>query len=260
MKRLTGFIILAIILINVSCSHLFEYSPYDTNVNANNINVAEINTISATSVTQDTLAFAVISDPHENYDDLTAAINSINKHRNLKFVVCCGDVTNADLAKEYNWYYTTIKKSKFPLITVIGNHDYLSNGHTAYKQLFGSPNISFVYGNYKFVLFDDIVWENNNQSPDFEWLLSELTDSSHYNILLTHIPPWTDQLEGANCLRFTQVVTPENTILCLHGHEHEYKQTNFNGIPSFVVGCIKDRGYLIVKLKGNTAIAERMFF
>ena len=147
-----------------------------------------------------------------------------------------------------------------PLITVMGNHDCLSNGYNVFERLFGPPNISFISGKYKFILFNNTIWENNNQSPKYEWLTNELADSAHFNIVLAHIPPWSDQMEGINNLVFRQIVNANNTILCLHGHEHKFTDTYYNSIHSVVAGDIDDREYYIIKLVGKQSIINRVSF
>jgi 3',5'-cyclic-AMP phosphodiesterase len=254
------YIIAPIIVTCISCNGLIEYSPYDSNISTHNYNETNVDVISNTQLDNDTLKFALISDSHDYYDDLSDAIDKINSQDNLLFVLVCGDVTNTGLSQEYEWYLDIIDNSKYPVITVIGNHDYLSNGSIIYQRLFGSSNTSFTYGSYKFILFDDIVWENNNAAPDFDWLATELSDTTRYNIVATHIPPWTDQLEGDNNLLFTQTVRPENTILCLHGHEHAFEELTYNGIYTIVSGTVKDRGYNVISLVGNKTYLERINF
>jgi len=163
MNKFLNTILLFQILFITSCSDLIEYTPYDTDIQTHDLNISESSKINfEEQSTSDTLRFALISDIHENYDDLYDAISNINQLTGLQFVVCCGDITNAGLAQEFKWYINNSKGSIYPLITVIGNHDYLSNGHTVYTKLFGSSDMSFLVGKYKFILFDDIIWEKNN--------------------------------------------------------------------------------------------------
>lgn len=166
----TIFIIFHLIFFS-ACSGLIEYSPYDTPVLSKDMNKTESARISCEMLSpHDTFKFALISDIHDNYDDMADAIKSINREPGLQFVVCCGDITNSGLAREYEWYLEIFERSRYPFITVIGNHDYRSNGLLIFERIFGPPNMSFEEGKYKFVLFTTVLIENNYKSPEYEWL------------------------------------------------------------------------------------------
>lgn len=249
------------ILFLSACSDLFEYSPYDTDIKTHDLNTSESIRISnKISSSTDTLKFAFFSDIHEHYDDLSDAISSINKENGLQFAVCCGDITNAGLKQEYKWYFDIAEKSVIPLVTVIGNHDYLSNGYHVYTRLFGPSKISFIAGKYKFILFDNIIWEKNNQMPDYKWLSGELSDTGYYNVLLTHIPPFSEEMVGDFNLAYRETVDSINTMLCLHGHIHRFVETTFNGIPTIISANIDKREYYIIKLIGDKSIVKRIKF
>lgn len=253
------FLIFISCLLIVGCSEPFEYSPFDTDVSSRGYNLSNAEVISSISK-KDTLKFAFISDPHNNYDELYEAIRRINKYDDLQFVVCCGDVTTFGLAWEYKKYCDLINNSSLPVITVIGNHDYVSNGSIIYKRLFGPTNLSFVCGKYKFIAFDDVIWENNNKCPDFEWLSGELENNATYHILMAHLPPWDSQLDSTYNQIFRQTVNRKNTILCLHGHQHAFLETEYNGIHTLVANCIKNKEFDIIELTGDTASIKQILY
>jgi len=261
MKKIIGFpLALFALLVMNSCSEMIEYSPYDIDIIDETINLINIDLISNKSDKEDTLRFALISDPHTHYDDLKDAIDFINTHNGLQFIVCCGDVTDCGLSKEFMWYNDITKGSKYPVITVIGNHDYRSNGLEIYKRMFGPVNVSFNCMGHDFIIFDDIVWENNNNSPDFEWLRRKVNNSKGPTILLTHIPSWTDQLEDSNKEIFEDIISNSNVMLCLHGHEHNYYQNSIAGIPAIVSGSVDKRSLSIIKVYGTDFKIERFIF
>lgn len=256
MKTLRFILMPAIFAILASCSSLTEYSPYDTNVPDLDLNNRQIGLINSSLKSDDTLSFGLLSDSHNSYDALEKMLKTMNQIDNLMFIANCGDLTDSGLAQEFEWYHEAISKSKYPVVSLIGNHDYRSNGQSIYQKMFGPVNSSFKAGNYKFILFDDVIWENNNLSPKYDWLIDQLADTTHYNILLTHIPPWSDQLEGLNNLVFKQIVTKENTLLCLHGHLHHHEETYYNGVKTIISGCVADDGFSIIKLYGNEVFVE----
>ncbi len=260
LKILRSLIFIACInmIVFCSCSDMIEYSPYDANVKTSVFNTVRAENISLVAFDEDTLKFAVFSDSHNDYDKLSEIINKINLQKGLQFVVCCGDVTKAGLSQEYIWYLDAVEHCKYPIFTVIGNHDYRSNGYVIFNKVFGQPNMSFIVGRYKFVMFDDIIWENNNKSPKYEWLKEEMADSAYKHIVLAHIPPWSDQMEGLNKLVFDQIVTPQNTILCIYGHDHSFLDKKVNGIHSIVSGCVKDKSCFVVSIVHDKAIIEQL--
>jgi Icc protein len=245
-----------------SCSELIEYSPYDTDVDQLECNLTNVDKIAINSIVDDTLKFALFSDSHFYYDDLEDVVKLINKQNDIKFVVSCGDLTESGLSQEYVWYNDIVKKLKYPLISLIGNHDYRSNGVANYKRLYGPTNMTFKCGKYKFIVFDDVVWENNNQSPRFDWLEAELnnSDGTEYSVLFSHIPPWTDQLEGSYNVMFEDLLLESNVILNFFGHVHTYSQGVYANIPSYTATTIEDDEYYIVKLVGNKSFVERVKF
>lgn len=248
---------LLLVFFHCSCFDLIQYSPYDSDVDQRHYNSSEAAALSNDLIQEsDTFKFVLLSDIHNNYDDLYDAIKSINKHLDIMFTVCCGDITNSGLSQQYEWYVEIICKSKVPFFNVIGNHDYLSNGRTVFEKLFGPPNFSFISKNYKFILFDDIVWENNNRSPEFGWLKKELTYKGYRNIVITHIPPWSELMNGVNNRAYNKVVNPKNAILCLYGHNHSFTESEYYGIHTLVSESIEKREYYIINLIGDASFIE----
>jgi Predicted phosphohydrolases len=206
-----------------SCTNLFSYSPFDADLKTQHLNAKSIATLQSASVAEnDTVWFAVISDPHNNYDDLKDAITSINRMEGVRFVVCCGDITNWGTADEFRWYKEIIEKSVHPVITMIGNHDYLSNGHLVFQRMFGDTNFSFSYGGYNFVFFDDVVWEDNNSMPDFDWLQNSLS-TAKTNVLFAHIPAWSDQMAGVFEQRMDSILSSNRVVGAIYGHDHGFQ-------------------------------------
>ena len=244
-----------------TCSKLIQYSPFDIDVKTIDFNRLNINRISVESEpTSDTLKFALFADTHENYDDMADAIASINKLSGISFVLSAGDITSLGLASEYNWYYETALTSVHPIISCIGNHDCLSNGSIIFEKMFGHPDVSFVTGNYKFILFNNIVWENNNNSPRYQWLREELFQTGYHNILVFHIPPKAGELGDLHRMVYDQIVDTSNAILSLHGHFHKYEEYYHNGVRALISDAIDHREYYIISLVNKQAFIKRVIF
>jgi predicted phosphodiesterase len=207
----------------------------------------------------DTLRFAVISDPHNNYDDLKDAIASINRMGGVQFVVCCGDITNLGTADEFRWYKDIIERSVHPVITMIGNHDYLSNGRLVFQRMFGDTNFSFAYAGYNFVFFDDVVWENNNKMPDFAWLQNSLSKTKT-NLLFAHIPVWSDQMMGVFEERMDSILSANRVIGTVYGHDHCYQYEASADTDQYAINDIDDRCFALVALCNSKMTLKMLNF
>ncbi|MEJ5264500.1 MAG: metallophosphoesterase [Bacteroidales bacterium] len=245
-----------ITLLFSACSDVVEYSPFDTLVSAHNLNQKNISKIDTSCV--DTLTFAFISDSHIFYDQLRDAINNVNADTTIRFVIVGGDFTSLGLMQEYEWFYSMMKKLSVPYVVAIGNHDYLSNGRRLYGKMFGESNFCFYVGHYRWVVFDDIVWENDNRAPNFIWLREQLLDSCHFTLLVAHIPPWSDQLDHTFQPDFQKILSNNPPMFALFGHTHVYEVGNYVGVPYAIAGTIEDRTYLKISLIGKKAIIKKI--
>lgn len=229
----------------IACSELIEYSPFDADVRSQDINLKHISRI-ASLEEDDTLRFAVFSDVHEGYDEMHDALKDINRRKEAAFVIVNGDVTNAGLAQEFEWYARVIPSSEVPVVTVIGNHDCLANGLLIYTRMFGMPNRSFVTGRYQFILFNNIILENNLDSPDYEWLEYELS-GGYYNILMSHIPPISFDISSLHRIVYNSIADSTNTHMAIHSSAHDYYEYDYNGIPTLITTTIKEREYYLIE-------------
>ncbi|QOD61135.1 metallophosphoesterase [Polaribacter haliotis] len=241
-----------------SCEHFFEFSVYEANVKASNKNTTSKNLqlLENITVQSQEFKFAFLSDVHYYYDDLKAVIDDINKREDVLFVIFGGDIADQALLKEYEFFYDIMKTLKKPYFTVIGNHDYNSNGGFIYKTMFGDYNYSFEFNNNKFVLFDDVVLESN-KDPDFNWLSSELIGNENYNqvFVIAHIPPNGDQFNDEMEQKYRTILKENNVPLSLHGHTHTYSYEQ-GDVSYFTVPSLKDLGYGIVTVQEKSFNVE----
>ena len=163
-----------------------------------------------------------------------------------------GDYTEQGLLKEYEIFYDILKNLKKPFVTVIGNHDYSSNGGIIYEEMFGAFNYSFQFNDNKFVLFDNIVWESN-KNPDFDWLSSELSNSELFNqvFVIAHIPTTDDQFSDVMEQTYAAIMFENNVSLSMHGHRHSYsyEQLYGDGINYLTVPSLSNPEYSIIHVK-----------
>ena len=251
---------ITLLLFCTSCNS-FDFSPYEVpnlEENEKNLNIKNIEKISKINITNnDTFYFAIIADTHIEYSILEEAIKQINNDKDILFVIHLGDMTDGGLYKEFHWTNDKMSKLKIPYVMIIGNHDYLSNGNLIYKQMYGASSFTFAFNKTKFVCFDDIIWENNNTYPDFNWLNNNLSVNQLYNhvFVFSHIPPFSDQFDEYCENTFNHFITLNNVRCSFHGHIHYYSfEQHYNNSNTwyFTAAYIKARNYYKVYVSDST--------
>jgi 3',5'-cyclic AMP phosphodiesterase CpdA len=241
----------------MACEKVFEFSPYVVNVNAKFKNTTKKNLqlINDILLISDTFSFAFVTDNHYYYNNLRKVIDDINKKDDVLFVVFGGDIADQALLKEYEIFYNIMKNSKKPYLTVIGNHDYNSNGEVIYKQMFGDYNYSFEFNHNKFIIFDDVVWESNKK-PDFDWLATQLADNALFKkvFVIAHIPPFADQFDSNIEQTYKSLLQENNVHLSIHGHFHHYSYKKYYGDSvNYLIGpALKDPTYCIINVHNKS--------
>ncbi len=220
------YIVIIVLVIFTSCDQ-FEFSPYESlNLNENemDLNSKNIDRITNSVIDNtDSFNFAIISDNHIEYDILEEVVNKINNDHAIRFVIHLGDMTDGGIYKEFHWTNEKMEKLNVPYIMVIGNHDYRSNGKLIYDKMYGPSSFTFTFNKIKFVCFDDIVWENNNSNPDFNWLDKNLADNQSYNqvFVFAHVPPYSDRFDVNSESEFNHILKSNNVKCSFNGHIHE---------------------------------------
>ncbi len=163
---------------------------------------------------------AIITDTHTGYNNVVDIINQVNAMDDIELVLVIGDMTDFGLREEYRAILHILSELQRPFFTAIGNRDALSNGKEIYTSMFGAFNYSFHFGGLKLVLFNNNTLEFSPDTPDMEWLHSELSASAEPVLAAAHMPP-TARLTDA-------LASHKNTIAFVGGNAHE---TRFNTEP-----------------------------
>ncbi len=256
-KNIYVITILLFSVLFVSCEKVFEFSPYEANVKEESKNTTNKNLqlIKNIQIDSDTFSFAFVTDNHYHYSNLRKVIDDINKKPDILFVIFGGDIADKALLKEYEIFYNIIKNLHKPYLTVIGNHDYRSNGEKVYKQMFGAYNYSFEFKQNKFVIFDDVVWESN-KNPDFNWLSNQLSDnpSNKQIFVIAHIPPFSDQFDSNMEQTYKSLMQNNNVSLSIHGHIHSYffGKIYKDNVSYLTVPWLKKPTYCIINVHNKT--------
>jgi 3',5'-cyclic-AMP phosphodiesterase len=207
---------------------------------------------------------AVLSDTHLFYDELKAAVASLNADSSIDFVIITGDVTQFGYAEEYERFSDILSHLAAPVIVAIGNHDLQAAGKSLYLRLFGPTDFAFAWRGYEFVFFDDNARGIPDGIPDWGWLDSAMgrAGDSLRVIPVCHAPPYTDQLDSAQSQRLAGLYAAHHAVISLGGHTHHYDfgAPFGDGVPYLVADDIGDRNYALVTLDSGKAAVERVFF
>lgn len=244
----------------------FDYSAYDTRIPEHQENLTSNNILKVQAL-QDPgyFKFAVIADIHLNYDNLKDCIDTINKQKDLEFVIIAGDFTDKGLLEEYQLIYNFLSALKVPYLTVIGNHDLgiaNGNGKIIYQEFFGALNYSVLINNKKFIFFN-----SNPDYPesklDFNWLNKQLADTSLTNefFFIAHQDPGSRNFTGNDSLVnfYKQTLNDPHIIYRIFGHEHFFY--NNDSLKYVIVDALRlRRHYCIVTVDNSKASVQQVSF
>jgi Icc protein len=254
MKFLKIITLFGLVLTFTNCNPIFEYSVYEADVKTahKNTTAKNIKLLENTKLESQDFKFAFITDVHYFYNNLRTVIEDINKNKAILFVIFGGDIADQALLKEYEIFSDIMQNLNKPYFTVIGNHDYNSNGSIIYKEMFGDYNYSFEFNNNKFVLFDDIIWESN-KDPDFDWLSLELSDHAEFNqvFAFAHIPvDVSNDLPADMKETYRSIMIDNNVSLSTHGHTHSYFY-EAGKVDYLIVPALKEPTYGVIHVKDD---------
>ena len=196
----------------------------------------------------------LIADPQVYPGYLNQVIAELDKKEDLDFYMILGDLTDRSLKYEFEMVAHAIKKAKRPVLTVVGNHDGISNGEKIYKKMFGALNYSFVYNGVTF-----IMWNNNPYEwgmPDFDWL-NKTVEGSKQSVVVSHQPPGSlERYANANDLFYQSLADPK-VVGSFHGHMHKFDLREFKGKPIYTVARVFDISYGIASFTASGVSIEK---
>lgn len=253
----------------IGCDRVFEYNPYSASVRNKFRTTTKNNLDRLTILEQETqgnsrFKIALISDSHTNYNELSDVLDLINNDDEVMFVIHGGDMTDQGILKEFEIFHNIMDKLDKPWLTVIGNHDCRANGRVIYDEMFGDENYSFVFKNCKFIFFNSVVWELNNEEPDFEWLDNQLSGLSEFDkvFVITHIPSWSDQYTTTSESFYKNLMKSSGVTLSVHGHlhDHYYGEYYEDSVKYLVIGSVDKGSYCNITVMPDSVYLEKIVF
>jgi len=213
----------------LSCEGMFEYSPYLIDFNGDNRNVNQNNILKVTNhIQDDTITIAFTGDTHRCYDETEKFVEKVNQEPFIDFVIHVGDIADFGLPKQYLWGNSYLLKLAIPYFVVAGNHDLVGNGLTAYNEMYGPLNFSFIYNKVKFVFVNTNSREFlfSGEAPDIQWLDNQLKPSMEFTgaVVIFHVPPTHEDFDPSLAEEFHHTLTHySNVLFTVHGHLHDFE-------------------------------------
>ena len=233
----------------------FDIHPYDVDVKgATGINTANIRQIELSTLGKDTLRFACISDTHQWYADMRAAVDDINRRKDtLDFMVHCGDLTDTGTNKEYVWCDRQLRRLQLPYVAMIGNHDFLGTGEEYYAKKYGPKNLSFIAARLKLVLLNTNATEYDHMAsvPDLNYIRQQAEEDAgafDRTIVLMHARPYSDQFNNNIAEPFEHYLQFYlKPMFCVNGHDHSLSVDDVfgDGMTYYGVPSVVKRKYFI---------------
>jgi Icc-related predicted phosphoesterase len=217
-----------------------EFSPWQTNTEYNDLTAKHLAWLDSIDGEFEPFTVGISGDPQAVVGHLRRVIDITNIRSDIKFLTILGDITDLGLRREWIWVGDSIEQSNKPVLTVVGNHDGLSNGHEIYKKMFGAFNYSFTHKDVKFVMWNNNLYEWGQ--PDFEWLQHEV-ESHHRVVVMSHQPPYSGTLTDEHEDRWLEIRRNTNMIASLHGHVHHGSLTYEDNLPIYTVDRVTGSHY-----------------
>ena len=257
------------LLLFSGCKGFFDTHPYDTNYSGETgINATRIAVIEEQFRSVDTLRVAFISDSHLWLDDFEDMVSSVNEHKDVDFVIHCGDLTDTGTTKEFCLARDILGGLNVPYVALIGNHDFLGTGETVYKGMFGSVDFSFIADSIKFVCVNTNAIEYSYVAavPDLDFMEQQATaDSARFNrtIIVMHAPPYCEVFNNNIAKAFEHYVHYfPGLMFCVYGHNHTLDQSDIfeDGVVYYSVDCAEHRNYYIFTITREGYNYEVVYF
>jgi predicted phosphodiesterase len=198
-------------------------------------------------------AFIVFGDNHAGFifDDsaflkIIRNMNRENRFRklNMDFVVNLGDIAFIKGTKwDYRIYNRLRAKIKWPVISLMGNHDDDRHGEHLFREYLGKKEFSFVNRNSYFIILDNKI--TSLSEGQCNWLEEELQKSApyahrfifmHKQAMSLYQQSWFRPELGSWSHRFMKLCEKYKVDIVFAGHEHMFREAVYGGVRYVMSG------------------------
>lgn len=229
-----------------------RFSPFESDVSEEDSDQTRKNlqAVAALAPASPPWKFAFLSDSHIGYDELLAIVEVVNARPELRLVLHGGDMTNLGLRQEFVWKLDILRRFRVPVLTVIGNHDAISNGKQVYSNMFGPYDYTFVHGGVCFVMYNANTLEFGPSVPNRAWLEAQFDaapDPSRV-VMVSHVPP--DEATSA-------LIERRAPLAVLYGHVGRFETNLIGQSPALNVSESHHGYWSVVTVERDTVSFER---
>jgi len=214
--------------------------------------------------TKSSFTFAVASDSHVGYGpatrNTTAALADLaSRYPDLAFMVHMGDLTETGAASEYDEAKALLDKLGVPVFGTLGNHEsrWQDPQGSLFRNRFGSPNVSFNWGMWHFVVLDTTYPGETLGTLDpatVAWLRDDLAKNPGRPVaVFSHHPLLYLETEFQDSdAAFAQIMDEFPVRVVFSGHGHSFIKWQAQGQRFQMVGALMDGAYAVVSVNGLT--------
>jgi Icc protein len=197
-------------------------------------------------------SFIVFGDNHAGFifDDssflkLIHRMNRENRFKklNIDFITNLGDVCFiAGTRWDYRIYNRLKSKIKWPVISLMGNHDD-EHGEHLFKEYLGKREFSFTDRNSYFIVLDNRITALSEEQC--KWIEGELQKSApyahrfifmHKQAISLYQQSWFRPELGSWSYRFMKLCEKYKVDIVFAGHEHMFREATYGGVRYVITG------------------------
>lgn len=215
-------------------------------------NAAACAKIKARGVSGEYFAFIALGDPHAglflNDSASLKIINRINREDRFKkipidFVAMIGDISFRGSGWDYLVFNKLRSLIKWPVVSVMGNHDNDKAGEAFFKRYIGEAQYSFADRNSFFIVLNNEAGDLNE--AQFKWFEAELKKALvfKHRFVFMHKAPlspyqqsWFRPELNPWAYRFMKLCEAYKVGIVFSGHEHMFHEAAYGGVRYITSG------------------------
>ncbi len=207
------------------------------------------------------IKLGLITDSHQNYEDLENVVDILNSRTDLDGVIHIGDFTNEAMAIEFKYFVDIISRLNKPFYVLPGNHDLIGIGENLYKKSFGPLNHLVSLTNFHLIFFNNNTLDSQ---VDWSWFGTALNSKgSKASIVFMHINPENEDYFAKNLSDWVfQIAENASTGIFLNGHNHVFQYFQRGNIHIAQISRTERNKYAVLEViqRANNSFEANLEF
>ena len=203
------------------------------------------------AVNPDSFSFAVFGDPQIQHDNVSrlGRFKQEVAVRSIDFFCVLGDLTNDATMDEVDSIKLDLDRIGIPYYATIGNHDlFQTDGWERFKENYGPSCYPVVIADRIKLIFLDTA-DGTIGPTQFDWLETELQDSAHVKMVLTHFPVYDGGkplmwrlASDAERVKVQSLLEKYGAYAWCAGHTHGLRHTQVGAVHHLTCGAMAPDG------------------